>query len=261
MKQKSQASQALLLKGRRIWITRPGQFGQTLTDELNHLGAVATWCPLLEISATPLMEPLQKAIQQLSAYDWVICTSRFAVLFGLQTLKNPSLLPELKWAAVGAGSAAELERKGVLKVVAPESPPFNSEALLAKLAPFNMVGQKVLLLQGNGGREFLNAALMKRQALLTIVEAYRRQAPSVDIQKVWQAGSLPETVILTSMEGWNSIRTLLPATRIMALQTCYWIVLGARIAQALQEQGFEKIVVVESVDKAAVLQAASLISR
>src|SRR5207253_9162201 len=87
-------------------------------------------------------------------------------------------------AAVGPGTSAVLREGGVpvqaLVEPAAEAARFDSEALWAQLAAREWSGRSVLVVRGDGGREWLADTLRAHGASVDFVAAYRRVAPRLD---------------------------------------------------------------------------------
>jgi uroporphyrinogen-III synthase/uroporphyrinogen III methyltransferase/synthase len=65
----------LPLAGRRVLVTRAAHQAGKLSDALRELGATPVEVPVIEIQPPEDPAPLDKAIQKLDTYDWLILTS------------------------------------------------------------------------------------------------------------------------------------------------------------------------------------------
>ncbi|WP_434172600.1 uroporphyrinogen-III synthase, partial [Streptococcus pyogenes] len=63
---------------------------------------------------------------------------------------------------------------------------FDSEALWAQLDPAALAGKPVLIIRGNGGRDWLGDRLREAGAQVEAVEAYQRTLPEPSAMQ-WQA--------------------------------------------------------------------------
>jgi len=105
----------------RIVVTRPAGRGAVLARRLEELGHEVVSCPLVRTL------PVGPARVDLSAYDWLVLTSRTAV----EELARRASGRWPRVAAVGPGTAEELRRRGVEPaLVAAEH---TQEGLLAEL--------------------------------------------------------------------------------------------------------------------------------
>jgi uroporphyrinogen-III synthase len=74
-----------------------------------------------------------------------------------------------------------LRALGVAAIVEPaaDAPQFDSESLWQALSPRHWAGQRVLVVRGASGRDWLADQLRERGAELSFVAAYRRAAPQL----------------------------------------------------------------------------------
>src|SRR5262249_50262382 len=93
--------------------------------------------------------------------------------------------PRVLAACTGPGTAAALRAHGVPPAQVHEPPAdaaqFDSEALWnAHLAPRDWRGRSVLIVRGDGGRDWLADTLSARGATVRFVQAYARALPTLD---------------------------------------------------------------------------------
>jgi len=164
-------------------------------------------------------------------------------------------------ACVGPGSARALREAGVsgAAIVQPpaDSPSLDSEHLWPQLADIDWRGRQVLLLRGNGGREWLAERLRERGATATAFSVYRRGPPRFDAQEQALFDAIlaaPRDVawLFSSAEGVGHLGDLTPATADWSQGAC--ICTHERIAAAARRLGFT-VVASARPDAAAVAQA------
>jgi uroporphyrinogen-III synthase len=114
-----------MLTGKKILVTRAAHQAGKLSSALRELGATPVEVPVLEIQPAEDFAAIDKAISQLSSYDWLIFTSANAVSIlafraGLEgyPIRNS---PNLKVAAIGPATAAAAENTGLKVNLIPES--------------------------------------------------------------------------------------------------------------------------------------------
>ena len=112
-------------------------------------------------------------------------------------------LPILKFAAIGAITAKELENFGVKHVLFPTEKS-DSEALLA--LPEMFTTQKVMIFRGVGGREILAETLTARGATVTFAECYQRTNPQQNCDTL-KADTL-HGIVVTSSEAMRHLLDL-----------------------------------------------------
>lgn len=108
--------------------------------------------------------------------------------------------------SLGAGTAAELRRRGVRGVGHPERRA-NSEGLL-ELPVWRQAPATVGLVTAPGGRDLIEPGLRARGWQVRRVEVYRRRAVAVDgaLRTRVRATPPPRVLVLTSAEAWRNLR-------------------------------------------------------
>ena len=169
---------ALPLSGRRILITRAVHQIGKLSDGLKALGAEPVEVPVLEIRPPDSFEPLDKAIQKLESFDWLILTSAntVATLVARCSLFNVDVseVKLLRVAAVGSATAEAARKAGFRVTVVPET--YNSEGVVAALGSA-ILAKRVLLARAKVARDVIPDALTTAGALMTVVDAYQTALP------------------------------------------------------------------------------------
>ncbi|WP_367394601.1 fused uroporphyrinogen-III synthase HemD/membrane protein HemX [Cupriavidus sp. Agwp_2] len=132
-----------------------------------------------------------------------------------------------------------------------DGPRFDSEALWARLDPATLAGKPVLIVRGNGGRDWLGDRLREAGAVVEAVEAYRRTLPEPGamqwqaVRDSLQAGAPPHVWLLTSSEAVRNLDTLarqhLSPQENAGLRQVQCIAPHARIAEQALALGFSHI--------------------
>ena len=90
-------------------------------------------------------------------------------------------------AAPGPGTADALRAEGIVDAAivepAPDAPQFDSEALWQRLAGHDWQGTSVLVVRGDGGRDWLAGRLVEAGAAVDTVAAYARVAPQLSAEE------------------------------------------------------------------------------
>ena len=167
------------LHGLHIVLTRPSGQSDALAVRIRAAGGKVLVLPLLDI-APPSERVMPEVLRaQMSRADDVIFISPNAVRMALQTLPAQDWPPHASLFALGKGTALALQAAGLSRVVTPGDGA-DSEALLA-LAEFQRpAGRRILLVRGEGGREFLAQTLLARGACVEHAVLYRRIARPPD---------------------------------------------------------------------------------
>jgi len=185
----------------KVLITRPAQQGQILGEKIATLGGRFILLPTIEIAEASDQKLLQAQIQQLDKQDIAIFISPNAVQKTAPLIQQWPL--KVKVGAVGS-STAETLHACHLPVDFYPTEKLSSEGLLALPALQQVSGKKIMLFQGEGGRELLATTLRQRGAEVTEVIAYRRILPAI--------AKLPseevDIVICTSQTSLENLLTL-----------------------------------------------------
>jgi uroporphyrinogen-III synthase len=141
--------------------------------------------PLIEIAAVDDVAALVAAWQALAGYRLIVFVSINAVLHFFAARPAAAAWPTgVLAAAPGPGTAAALHSAGVdpESIVAPaeDAAQLDSEALWQRLAAHDWHAAQVLVVRGDGGRDWLAEQLAAAGARVDAVTAYTRQAPSFD---------------------------------------------------------------------------------
>ncbi|TAL97693.1 MAG: fused uroporphyrinogen-III synthase HemD/membrane protein HemX [Paraburkholderia sp.] len=260
----SSAAGAAVPPGFTVVITRPAGQSAALMAQLSAAGVAALEFPLIDIGEVGDAAPLRAALASLEHYALVVFVSPNAVdrAFAHHDAIWPHALPV---GVVGPGSVAALARHGVeapaYRVISPSVPAdddtgrFDSEALFAALEAAlgtgGFEGRRVLIVRGDGGREWLADRLREAGAQVETVAAYRRIVPEPSIS-AWSRvhallAGVPHAWLLTSSEGVRNLDELarehLTAGEIAQLKRAMLVTPHPRIAQTARGVGFDRITV------------------
>jgi uroporphyrinogen-III synthase len=228
------------LAGRHILVTRPREQAAGLAVLIHAAGGEALLYPTIEIAPPQDRAALERVIAELASYDLAIFVSPTAVREGL---KHVARWPAgLRAAAVGPGTKAELERRGVQQVLAPACGA-DSEALLREHALGALDGRRALIFRGEGGRESLADGLVARGAKVSYAECYRRARPRADFSSLatrWQSGGV-DAVTAFSATAVSNLVELLPLSARELLSGTPLFATHPRIAQAAARLGARNV--------------------
>lgn len=232
----------------QVLVTRPIDQGSKLCRAIEAHGGIAHHCAMLDI--VPLDPP---AAGWWQGYDWLIFISTNAVRFALSA-GLPHQGP-FKTAVIGKATAQALEDAG-LEVDLEAPPPHTSEALLAQ-APFQEVlGQRVLIVKGAGGRSELADTLTARGAYVQNVELYRRQGPSPDtVARLRQLLARGLDAILASSAEIVCNLQAAAGEQQARLHALPLVVGGARLAREARGRGFTAVIEAFSPTDEAMVEA------
>ena len=267
-----------------VVITRPAGQSAALAAQLAARGMRTLDFPLIAIEPVRDEAPLRAALGALERYALVVFVSPNAVERALAVYASISSIwpPALPVAVVGPASVAALARHAIAapshRVISPagsadEEPlRFDSEslyaALEAQLGAGAFDGKRVLIVRGDGGREWLAERLREAGAEVEAVAAYRRVVPEPPVA-AWRAvhallAGAPHAWLVTSSEGVRNLAELardhLTAGEIAELHHAPFVVPHPRIAETARAMGFDRMTVSGAGDERIVETLADLAS-
>ncbi|MEO6279244.1 uroporphyrinogen-III synthase [Roseateles sp.] len=237
-------------------VTRPRPQCAAWLARLAALGVDARALPLIEILPARDPGPVRAAWCALAAVDLAVFVSPNAVEHFFSHADGA--WPEHTLAAcVGPGSAQALAEQGVplANIVQPatDAASLDSEHLWEQLSPRrDWAGARVLLLRGDGGREWLAERLAEAGACVEAVTVYHRTGPRFDAAEralLDDVLARPQAHVwlFSSAEAVGHLQgRLLTGQRAIATH--------ARIAEAARAAGFAPVVLARP-DPEAVTQA------
>ncbi|MBE2244086.1 MAG: uroporphyrinogen-III synthase [Burkholderiaceae bacterium] len=169
----------------RVLVTRPARQAADWVARLRAAGIDAVALPLIEIACAPDAAPVQAAWERLPSVRLAVFVSPNAAECFFGARPSAARWPAgTRAAAVGPGTSRVLRELGVDagQIVEPahDAAQFDSEALWQQLRGADWHGQHVLIVRGDGGREWLAETLRAHGAQVSAVCAYRRRAPRLD---------------------------------------------------------------------------------
>lgn len=229
------------LAGRRVLITRPREQAQALEHLVRDAGGEPVCVPAIEILPLADPAPFQALAARLAEFDLAIFVSRNAVCRALDLLGSRPWPASLKVAAVGQGSRAELEQRGIAPVIAPAGRS-DSEALLALPELAAVRGSRIVIFRGEGGRELLGRELAARGASVEHAACYRRVAPEgASMRSAWARGM--DAVTVSSAEGLANLFAMLGEGAARRLSSVPLFVPHPRVAGEAQRRGLQQAIV------------------
>ncbi len=170
----------LPLFGKRIVVTRAkGQAGG-LAASLEALGACVIEIPTIEMQPPADPAPLDRAIDNLASYDWLIFTSANGVRYFIERLdRSATDLRSLRARICAIGPATRAAVEALHLKVDLMGAEYVAESLLEAFAAHDLSGKRVLLPRAAVARDVIPTELAKRGAEVDVAEAYRTVAPEV----------------------------------------------------------------------------------
>lgn len=231
-----------------VLVTRPAAQASGWVQRLRAQGIEAVALPLIGIEPPADPAPVRAAWQTLGARALAVFVSPNAVeqFFALR--------PEgVDWPAgtragsTGPGTSQALRDRGLPEawIVEPgaDAAQFDSESLWAHLAAEPWAGRSVLIVRGEGGRDWLADTLRAHGAEVVHVSAYRRVAPQFASQQralLDAACAQPSRHVwlFSSSEAIGVLRAAVPSAQWTDARA---IATHPRIAAAARDAGFGQV--------------------
>lgn len=236
---------ALLTPGKplRVLITRPKAKAQQLASLLNQQGIVNTSQTLFDYQKNASAHEIATALKQA---DMLIFVSVAAVEFAYASYPFPNKLSQIIF-AVGNATKKALQAIGITTTLSPSLQQEHSEGLLNLPQLSKVVGKRIVIFRGNGGREHIANSLTLRGAEVQYVESYQRvwRTLPIIIAEQWRAQKI-NCIVVTS----NDI--LIALLKYLASATnntdnywqsqCLWVVVSDRIEKNAKALGLTRVI-------------------
>jgi len=230
----------LPLSGKRIVVTRARGQADALSARLRELGAEAIEMATIEIRPAADYTPLDRALAELDAYDWLIFTSANGVRYFLERLDRSALdlrALRAKICAIGPATRAAVEALHLkVDLMGKE---YVAEGLLAAFAPFDLAGRRILLPRAAVARDLVPTDLARRGARVDVVEAYRTVVPesaAEQAREIFGDGRKPDAITFTSS---STVRNFVEAAGAAALEGVKAVSIGPVTTETARELGID----------------------
>ena len=174
------------LFGRKIVITRAREQASDFKSALEALGAHCIEFPTIAIAPPDSWDPLDRALEKLRQYDWIIFTSVNGVDFFMQRLLAAGMdireLHGVRLAAIGPKTAEALEKLMLRPDLVPAE--YRAEGILDSLSGSNLSGKRFLMPRALAAREILPEKLREWGAAVDVVPAYQTLLPTENAAEV-----------------------------------------------------------------------------
>ena len=231
----------------RVIVTRPAAQAQAWMPRLQALGVDAVSLPLLGIEPAPDADAVHTAWQQLPQHAFVMFVSANAVTHFFAGRPEGQAWPAGTGAgSTGPGTSAALRAAGVpAALIAEPDPagPFDTEALWQRIAGRPWAGQQVLVVRGEGGRDWLAEQWRAAGAAVQFVAAYRRVAPDLSGASavLLQAALAAPARHVWHFSSSEAIEHLVQAHPQADWPAAMALATHPRIAQAARRAGFGRV--------------------
>ena len=174
------------LFGKRIIVTRARQQASGFLERLRMLGAECIEFPTIETVPPDDPSGLDRAIETLESYRWLLFTSVNGVRYFLDRLhaagKDVRDLKGMRIGAIGPKTAGVWTDMGIRPDLIPDE--YRAESVVACFAREGVEGVRILLPRAASAREVLPEELRKMGAQVDVVAAYKTVRPETDTAAV-----------------------------------------------------------------------------
>lgn len=231
------------LFGKRILVTRAESSGDSLSTQLEDLGAQVDEFPVIKFTEPPDFQPVDAAMSELATFDWILFTSANGVEWFVKRLFDCGLdiraLGDAKLAAIGPKTADALRKLNVRVDFVPTE--YVAESVVAEF-PEQVDLMRILIPRALEAREELPSGLRNMGANVTVAPVYQTITnTSIAHSLCEHMRERPVDIItFTSASTVNSFFELLSDVEVApeVLAAC----IGPVTAQAAKKRGLNNIV-------------------
>lgn len=167
------------LADKRVLVTRTREQASALVAALSERGARPIELPTIQVMPPESWVAVDRAIEHLGSFDWIVFTSANAVRFfyerltalNVETSRRPVSIVRPHIAAIGPATARALQERGQAVDFQPSA--YVAEAVVAEMAQFDLAGRAVLLPGAQDTRDVLVAGLAAQGARVERVVVYQ----------------------------------------------------------------------------------------
>ena len=248
------------LFGKRVLITRPRQQAQDFRRALELLGATAISFPTVEVREPGSWGSLDRALEAIDQYDWLIFTSVNGVRYFFQRYfrHHPDIrqLKGVRIAAIGPATRRAVCDFNLAVDTLPSD--YQAEGLVESLRGKVVKGARVLLPRARVAREVLPSQLRRQGARVDVVEAYRTGPPD-NAQSRWAQvlqEAAPHMVVFTSSSTVTNLAGLSrPRPLAESLQGVAVACIGPITAGTARDLGLQVNIVPEKYTTASLIES------
>jgi len=236
------------LFGRRILVTRPKEQAADFVKLLTELGARCEVFPTIQIVPPETWDGLDRAIESLASYEWILFTSINGVRYFFDRLtragKDARALGGIKIGVIGPKTQEAVRAKGINADLMPDT--YWTEGLAGELKEYSIGGKRILIPRPNIASDDLSKSLQALGAVVDEVESYVTRKPE------YAPNNLKE---IFQVKGINLITFTSPSTVANFVEICrdndiYDQISGIAVAcigpvtaERATEEGFEVAIV------------------
>ncbi len=248
------------LMGRRIVVTRAREQASGLVQRLTEYGAECIQCPTIQVGPPPDWAGLDRAIETIDQYSWIVFTSVNGVDYFFRRLFENGLdvraLGHIKTAAIGPATADRLRTWGLKSDIIPES--YRAESVVEAFSATPVKGSRILLPRAMEARSVLPVELTRMGAMVDEVTAYEtRQAENSAADLIARLTERTiDMVTFTSSSTVKNFHRLLPPDRVDQLMKGVSVAsIGPITSQTARDLGFSVTIEADTYTVPGLIQA------
>ncbi len=241
----------------KVLITRPRAQADDFADKLRIAGFEPIFFPVIEIQPIENNAALERALQLLDRYAWVVFTSVNAVEVVFALTPTPLPMGEgqgMRVAAIGPKTAEVLRQHDIEPDFIPDE--FIGEAIMDGLG--DLKNKWILLPRAEIARKELPEAISKAGGIAHEIIVYRTLPAEIDIKGLTALKSGVDVVTFTSASTVENFVAIAQKNHLDPLHlpnNPLFACIGPITAQAAQEAGFENIVVAKEYTTDGLIEA------
>jgi len=174
------------LFGKKVLVTSPRSSLLEINRYLTHAGSEVIELPAIKVSPVKSYEGIDKEIERIEKYHWIIFTSKNGVdIFMKRFAAKGRDIRELKGiriCTIGERTAERLRNYNINADLVPEK--YTSEAIIEGLKKIDLKGKRILLPRSQNGGKALPEKLKKMGANVCEIATYKIQSPKYDKNKI-----------------------------------------------------------------------------
>jgi uroporphyrinogen-III synthase len=229
---------------KKILITRPRAQANDFANQLRTAGFEPIFFPVIEIQPIEANTALDRALEKLDCYEWVVFTSVNAVSVVFDRLSSAFTLDgrSVKVAAIGPKTANALKERGITAHFVPEE--YVAEAILPGLG--DLRGKWVLLPRAEIARKTLPEAIFQAGGIPHEITVYRTLPAHPSNEALASLSSGVDVITLTSQ---STVENFIALTKQNGLDPLHlpnnptFACIGPITEQAAKEAGLPNVIV------------------
>jgi uroporphyrinogen-III synthase len=166
---------SLPLQNKKVLVPREKKQAKSFSENVQKYGGIPVEIPLLAFKSIEVTSEIERVIENLTQYDWIIFTSNVTVNTFFTYFKEVRT-PFPKIATIGTKTAKELLERGLNVDFIPTE--FVAETFVTEFLYLVQEGTKVLIPKGNLARSIISEGLKRIGAIVDEVIVYETYFPA-----------------------------------------------------------------------------------